>query len=101
MFLHRNFLGKILLSCLLIFSISCESGEEIPTSNYQPPRGIDTLSPILIRFQPPVGWSVDVRLLTIEKHQYLYLETGSVNGGIAIEHYPDCLTCTQKSKLQK
>jgi len=40
-------------------------------------------------------------VLNYEKHQYLYLETGSVNGGIAIEHYPDRLSCTQKSKLQK
>lgn len=38
------------------------------------------------------GWNVPYKVITIENHEYLYLETAG-NGGIAIEHYPDCKHC--------
>ena len=76
---------------LSLFLYSCNNDSvTITREEYNKLTKNTTLQGEIKPFQ--YGWSVSYKVIEINNHEYLYLETAG-NGGIAVEHYPDCKYC--------
>ena len=89
-----NILIKLLLVGLiasLIASLySCNNNSvTITKEEYNKLKG-DTIKPEYPKTIKPIGWACNYTIITIEKHQFIFVETKGVYGGIAMCHYPDC-----------
>lgn len=84
----------ILLIIVSVLLFSCNSNEvTISRQEYESLKGKQFTEKI-----KPINWVCSYTIIEIKQHEFIFMETLSSYGGIALAHYPDCNLCKQKEK---